>query len=240
MFDRVVCINLDRRPDRWCRFQGGQPGNWPFKPIERIAAIDGRKCGPPAWYGQPPELNHPPRDDWRVMTVGAWGCLRSHVRVWEDVMSAGLDSVLIFEDDAVFGPDFATDVEAFLAEVPDDWGQIYLGGQHLAFDKYPPIGLSPRVIRGTNVNRTHAYAIRGETMRAAYDLMCGQWHAERIQEFHIDHRLGMLHAEHKAYCPRRWLVGQCVGASDVWGQLMSTCWWNEFGIVEREACVAAY
>lgn len=236
MFDRVYCINLDRRPDRWRRFQAGLPQPWPFAPVERVAAVDGHAVRPPGWYGAPPpNLNHPPRDNWRAMTVGGWGCMRSHLRVWEDCLTAGVDSVLLFEDDAAFVPDFVDRVGSFLDAVPDDWDQIYLGGQHLECEKGRlPVAVNSQVIRGHNVNRTHAYAIRGEAMRAIYHQLSGQWQGHRVQDYHLDHIFGALHGEWRAYCPRRWMVGQAMGPSDVWGRQVSTLFWNEFGIQERE------
>ena len=50
-FERVVCINLDRRPDRWEEFQR----EWArvegcFGELERVRAVDGEKVPPPEWY----------------------------------------------------------------------------------------------------------------------------------------------------------------------------------------------
>lgn len=59
-FDRVVCINLDRRGDRWHRFQDNvASAGWPFVEIERFSAVDGHKVPSPGW--------------WRA-GGGAWGC----------------------------------------------------------------------------------------------------------------------------------------------------------------------
>ena len=58
-FDRVVCVNLDRRPERWARFQKnlGRVA-WPFKEVERFRAVDGAMVPPPVGW---------------VSGGGAWG-----------------------------------------------------------------------------------------------------------------------------------------------------------------------
>lgn len=246
MFDRAVCINLDKRPDRWRRFLGQVPRDWPFGPIERVAAVDGERVTPPEWYRPAPqnvgdgvtvvERSANPQEALR----GAWGCLRSHVRIWEDtlgMLKPWVDSVLVLEDDAVFCDGFSEKATAFLAEVPDDWDQIYFGGQHLEI----PEGISPLVVRGCSVNRTHAYAIRGRMMLAAYHEMCGAPTSCRQQQAHIDHRFGLMHrtGSWRIYAPRRWLVGQAAGQSDVVSPGRNATreeWWHSKMVKNAAGC----
>ena len=42
---------------------------------------------------------------WRS-TVGAYGCLRSHLEVWQRALAAAVPGVLVLEEDVVFVPDF--------------------------------------------------------------------------------------------------------------------------------------
>lgn len=167
MFDHVVCINLDRRPERWERFRK----QWPLRSLgpTRYSAVDSRLAKPPPWF---PEVCPDP---------GAWGCLRTHVRIWEDALSGGWDSVLVFEDDAILRDDFTAKFSEFMNAVPSDWEQIYLGGQHLFVEESagkqrhngspPPQAIDDKqiVVRCFRVNRTHAYAMRPSMMRAALD-----------------------------------------------------------------------
>ncbi len=213
LFDRVCCINLPHRADRWTRFQAGLPSDWPFAPVERVSAIDGKQVPAPRW--------------WRP-TAGAWGCYRSHVRVIEDALNEGLDSILILEDDALFEPDFAVKVRAFLNRVPDDWGMLYLGGQHLKTKKVVPRAINEEVCIPYNVNRTHAYALRGATMKAVYrHLTSNHWD----DGHHIDHHLGRFHERHDRrfpiYCPRHWLVGQAAGESNITRRNFPERTWDE-------------
>ncbi len=208
-FDAAFCINLARRPDRWERFTKQIPADWPFVEIQRFDAVDGRQVPTPAW--------------WRA-GAGAWGCARSHVTLIERALNSGWKSLLIFEDDAVFCEGFTGRVTEFLKELPNSWGMIYLGGQHLAIDRHPPQKVSDGVYRPYNVNRTHAYALQRPTMEKVYQhLMRNDWQ----RNHHIDHHFGLLHQTRQApvYCPATWLVGQDEGQSNINGRAMPQRFW---------------
>lgn len=244
MFDRVLCVNLNRRPRRWERFQAELPTDWPFAQPQRYPAVDGFAVGLPAWFapkilqlGGGLRLVSPVPFRLRRLR-GAWGCYRTHLRILEDALTDRLDSVLVFEDDAVFAPDFGRKVQEFLTAVPDDWDQIYLGGQHVGLKKDFPEAIGDGVLRCHKVNRTHAYAIRGRMLSAAYRHLADIPDVVSEQDMHIDHRLGKLHltGEWNIYAPRQWLVGQADGRSDVAisQNPKVTSWWNDFAIAEPE------
>jgi hypothetical protein len=208
-FDEVHCINLDRRPDRWERFCGQIPTDWPFAKIQRFPAIDGRQVSPPSW--------------WKA-GAGAWGCYRSHLTLIEQAINRGARSVLLFEDDAIFDRDFTSKCLTFLKSLPDDWGMIYLGGQHLKVKDVAPVRINDQVFRPFNVNRTHAYALRGRTLIDVYQHLCRtDWH----RNHHIDHHLGLFHqaGQYPVYCPVEWLVGQAAGQSNISGRTHSERFW---------------
>jgi len=201
-FQEIYCVSLDRRKDRWRSFRSRLPDPWPFRKVKRFSAMDGRRLKSPGWW---------------ISGGGAWGCYRSHLRIIEDCINRGVESVLLLEDDALFPEDFTPRVEAFLAEVPKDWGCIYLGGQHLLVDAHPPKKISKEVYQPYNINRTHAWALRGPLMIKAYHhLLRRDWQPGH----HIDHHLGRLHQRRQdpIYCPREWLVGQAEGKSNISGR----------------------
>jgi hypothetical protein len=209
-FDRVYCINLDRRPDRWRRFAEGLPADWPFPTPMRVPAIDGKL------------VKHPPH--WSP-GGGAWGCYRSHLRIIEQCLNEGVQSVLLLEDDALFPPDFAARVLAWLRHVPANWQMLYLGGQHLFPGQHPPLKLAPQLFQPYNVNRTHAFALQGDMLRIVYHhLLRTDWHRAN----HIDHHLGRLHQQrkHRIYCPPEWLVGQASGKSNISGREPPDRFWK--------------
>jgi hypothetical protein len=133
---------------------------------------------------------------------------------------------LILEDDAVFAPDFTRRVLEFLTHVPDDWEMLYLGGQHLGARKNPPRQVNPFVYEPFNVNRTHAFAVRGQSFIAYLYQFLHEWH-EWTKAHHIDHHLGRLHEmrQRKIYCPREWLVGQAEGQSNINGRVHDQRFW---------------
>jgi GR25 family glycosyltransferase involved in LPS biosynthesis len=166
--------------------------------------------------------------------------MQSHFSVWKTALEDGVDSVLVFEDDAVFADDFTPRCRQFLDSVPDDWGQIYLGGQHLNFDRTPPERVNEHVAMGRCVNRTHAYAIRRPCIETALRRLDCEWPTiSPVSQYNFDHQLARCHGtEWQAYCPMKWLVGQASGKSDVNqdGRYFSTMWWKEFPVVEPTQC----
>jgi len=80
-YDKIYCINLDKRTDKWEEFQrdvleGLELDKGKF---ERISAIDGSGI--------------------KKRPGGAIGCAASHLKIWKDMIDSGYNSVLIFEDD---------------------------------------------------------------------------------------------------------------------------------------------
>jgi len=201
-FDAVYCINLDRRKDRWEDFQKSLPEDWPFGNVRRIAAIDARNIVTPEWWHQ---------------GAPAWGCYRSHLRLIEEALNTGKNSILLLEDDATFCEGFTEKVGQYIEALPENWGLVYFGGQHLHVNRHPPIEINPLVYRPWNVNRTHAFAIRGKKMlKTVYQhLNTHDWHKGN----HIDHHLGRLvqRREDPIYTPHKWLVGQAEGVSNIGG-----------------------
>ena len=98
-FDALDCLNLDRRRDRWDRLQAQIPEDWPFRRVEQVSAVDGKLAPPPDWWTQ---------------GRGAWGCYRSHLRCIEHALNAGMESVLLLENDAKFCDGFTAKIPGIL------------------------------------------------------------------------------------------------------------------------------
>jgi hypothetical protein len=145
------------------------------------------------------------------------------MRIIEDAMNSGQRSVLIFEDDATFCDGFSEVATKYLASLPDDWGQAYLGGQHLG----RPTPHSRGVVIPRNVNRTHAYALRGpDAMLDVYRWLNAADHW--VDRNHIDHHYGRLHKSRRiaVYAPDPWLCGQAADKSDISCKSVPERWWN--------------
>jgi hypothetical protein len=221
MFERQWVLNLRRRPDRIQQFVNGLPAEWPWQSRPtRFNAADGKLLDPPDWWKQ---------------GRGAWGCYRSHLILLEKMLNEGVESYLVFEDDATFEEDFAVRCREFLAALPKDAEMIYLGGQHLFQATMPPLHVNAQVVRPYNINRTHAFGIRGRAMMLAVyqHLNSKDWR----DRHHIDHHLGRLHMkrERAVYSPTKWLVGQRGDKSDVSGKTVPTRFWNERPVIAATA-----
>lgn len=147
---KVVCINLDRRADRWQRRQQ-EFARHGLGPVERFSALDGDLLTKPAGWKH---------------SAGAYGCLRSHLQVVTEARTANAPSVLIFEDDAVLDPDFQNKLNSFSKDVLGDWDMLYFGALH----KDEPSMISEHVGRITKANSTYAYALRNTVFDAFIEL----------------------------------------------------------------------
>jgi hypothetical protein len=201
IFDRVVVVNLKRRPDRLESFRAQlEKHGWPFKEPDVFEAVDGYAVSPPP--------------DWLPRHRGAWGCLQSHRQILERAMADGVKSLLVLEDDLCI----RGGVEEFFEKVPGDWDQLMLGGQHM---QKPP-QVSQGVVRCLNTQRTHAYAVRGRFINDLY----ATWHTI-VTPVHCDHIMGPMQSRYKVYAPEPFLFGQAEGASDVMpGQYNQVQFWD--------------
>jgi len=192
MFDRVVVINLARRPDRLQRFWS-LLGQWPFKTPQRVEAVDGAAvCVPGGWDKGP----------------GAWGCLLSHRAVLDSAIADNVSTLLVLEDDAYPVKNFTSLATRFLQNVPDDWDGLMLGAEHLL----PPTPITFGVVRCQAANRSHAYAVRGKFM----NVLSQFW--RNTTNDHCDIVISSLMRHFKLYAPDPLLIGQDAGQSDVTGR----------------------
>ena len=226
-FERVFILNLQFKTDRRERLS---------QHLDALGLVDPEKvvwqraiCGD--WTGHPA---------WWSAGNGAWGCLMSHVRVCEDAIHDSLANYLVLEDDVVFHPRATEMLEGLMIHLPQDWGQLYLGGQYLHQEPQIVDGTFGKVMRPFNVNRTHAFALNRPAMGPflrhvlhspdymGYEIapdgmpkLCGN-------HFHIDHQLGRAHerADWPVYSPRWWLAGQDAGESNVSGRTNPRYWWH--------------
>lgn len=211
-FDRIAVISLPSRSDRRDRVRAhlSESGLATAEDLTWVDAVDGRSAEIPAWWTSGP---------------GAWGCRASH---WQTIAAAqrdGIENLLILEDDVVFHPRTVEWLPQVHALLPGDWDLFFLGGQHL--QAVVATG-DPRLVRGTCITRTHAWALR----RKAYGrLLMDLGNDARYRahpKWHIDHLLGDGQASGKwiAYAPSWWFAGQDEGASNISRNQDRRRWWQ--------------
>lgn len=173
VFPHKVCINLDRRPERWndMRAKFERCG---IRDVERFAAIDGQQTIVPA--------------NW-LDSAGAYGCLRSHLNVVEEARGLGWPNVLIFEDDAALDPRLVENFKSYFPQVPSDWDMLHFGANHMA----APVEVSRNVLRITSANSTYAYALN----RSMFDSFI---EVNSRAQTAVDLNNRTLQNEHACYC----------------------------------------
>jgi len=105
----AFCITLERRVDRWKRFQD-QPGIKGL-PLKRFLAVDGKTLDVKtdkriATLAKRNILIKSRRSHEEIDSIGAVGCSLSHIAIWEWMVTNNQELCLIFEDDAVVPPNF--------------------------------------------------------------------------------------------------------------------------------------
>lgn len=136
-FSKVYCINLDRRTDRWeeaCKeFQ-----KWGIQDsVQRYAAVDGATLAP----------HH-------TVAPGALGLIVTLYNIVTEAKAMGYKNILILEDDVYFR-ETLLQLDEYMAEVPEGWNMLYLGGHHIQ----RPHRISKKVGRGVQIFTTHSFAI---------------------------------------------------------------------------------
>ena len=215
LFDRVYVINCPHRTDRLQSLEDNikATGIADCSKMHVFAGVRGELSPPPKYWGA---------------SVGAWGCFQSHRRLVEDVLNEdndSIDSILILEDDACFPETALKRVNEFMQNVPDDWDQLYLGGQH----RVKPIETETEgILRGISINRAHAYALNCKVYKKFYSHINYSPNYYGKKNHHFDHQLEIAHRKQdwNVYCPSVWLAGQCAGKSDICSDHLESRIWQ--------------
>jgi GR25 family glycosyltransferase involved in LPS biosynthesis len=150
-FDAIFYINLDSRTDRkeMILNEASKVGIQP----QRVKGM--------LFNGQY-ENNLSP--DQIKNANGIMGCMLSHLSIlyWANKHNA---SVLIFEDDAKFINDYNKIVPSALAQLPEDWDMLYLGGNICNTITQ----VSENIGRLSHAQSTHAYAVNRKFTQTLID-----------------------------------------------------------------------
>ena len=136
-----IVINLPSRPDR---------RRETARELSRIGWPDNRII----WY---PGID--PKSAAGFPNAGYRGCFLSHLGVLNLARNAGLDKVLVLEDDCEFSPAFPAVAHA--AVMDDGWDMCYLGHGERGVGQEPLVRWAP----DRTAILSHCYAVRGRIMK---------------------------------------------------------------------------
>jgi GR25 family glycosyltransferase involved in LPS biosynthesis len=185
-FDKIYCINLDRRTDRWdkCKEQFDKLGI----EVERFSAIDGNT------------LIH---NNQRLKS-GEIGLIRGNLELIKKAKENNYKNIFIFEDDVEFIDEFNEKFEKYIKQVPEDWSFLYLGGNHVG-GTHP---VNRNLHKVFHSYTTHAFAINGKMYDTIINLI------EKETE-PIDVTYALLQKNNPSYVFKPHLAWQAEGFSDI-------------------------
>lgn len=167
-FDKTVCINLDRRFDRWSECVAEFEKN-KLVGIERFKAVDGKNLA---------EL---PKG---FLTTSRLALVLTNMLILDKAIEEGYNSILILEDDVEF-TNQVTNMKSFFDSLPEDWDMLYFGGNHNTHvGANPPTIINDKVCKLHNTFSTHCVAINGKSFKEIL---------ERLKK--CDNALDVIYAE---------------------------------------------
>jgi GR25 family glycosyltransferase involved in LPS biosynthesis len=119
----MVCISLDRRPDRWAAFKA--TADAAGLSVQRLSAVDARDFGDKIY--DMPGLSlltahnireRTRRSHYEIDAPGAVGASLSHFKAWKQLLSGSAPAIIIFEDDVEIPRDLKSRLTRVFAELP--------------------------------------------------------------------------------------------------------------------------
>ena len=178
----AFCITLERRQDRWRRFQD-QPGIQGLD-LKRFLGVDGKTLDLKtddriATLTKRNIATKTRRSHEELDSIGGVGCALSHIAIWQWMVDQNQPLCLVFEDDAIVPDDFKEKAnrciqQSVVLKDPKHWDMWLLGGK---WDELTSIPGEPResgVVRMGAFVLFHAYVLTLHTakqlLKAAYPI----------------------------------------------------------------------
>ena len=201
LVDKIYCINLDRRTDRWSQVNSEFKKIGLQNKVERVSAVEA--------------------------SPGIAGCTLSHYNVIKQAKLANHKSILIFEDDVEFirtdeFEDILTKSFTQLKESNLTYDMFYLGGNVKGNTNKK---VDSNLVRLDNVKTTHAYIVNENMYDVIIDLFDSKgihnspsWNGSDPNRLNIDYRYATdLSPNYRVYGVWPMLAKQAAGISDING-----------------------
>jgi glycosyl transferase family 25 len=135
IFDKIIYINLDRRPDRNLNVIEQLKKVGMYEIAERFNAIDGKKIdlnNIDTNIITPKGIEFAKKSEiiYTHLTVGAIGCAKSHREIYQKIIDENINSCLILEDDITIDDNFnkkIKNVENYIKQNRLNFDLFFLG-----------------------------------------------------------------------------------------------------------------
>jgi len=141
----AFCITLERRPDKWRRFQD-QSGIDGLN-IQRFLGVDGKTLDIKndnriSLFTKRNIMSKNRRSHEELNSAGGVGCALSHIAIWQWMVDNNKEVCAVFEDDAIIPDDFISKVDNCIKESvvlsdPKKWDLWLLSGNNENLTQIP-------------------------------------------------------------------------------------------------------
>lgn len=147
-FDKIFCINLDSRPDRWELAQSEFDKIGILDRVERVSALTTEEMP----YDPRPVKNKNASD-----LLGQFACASSHNKCTKIAMQYNAKNYFVFEDDFYFKNYDKNYLNTCINELPSDWRLFSLGYNNWSQKSIESYSVNLNKMYGFGL--AHAYAV---------------------------------------------------------------------------------
>jgi GR25 family glycosyltransferase involved in LPS biosynthesis len=191
-FDKLYCINLDKRPDRWLEAKN-EFNKFKIENVERFSGVDGNEL----------------KQNLKILN-GEAGILLTHINLIKKCLDDKVSNVLIFEDDVIFTNEINY-LDDYMNKLPKDWDMIYFGGNHIYGPK--PIKINDKILKIDSTVALHCVGIKNTVFEQILQLLPKM--AKQVDAYYT-----IIQKSFNAYCVTPNIAIQRRGFSDIQNKIV--------------------